>query len=204
MRIQFSKKDDLRFIGHLDFLRVFQQTIRRAALPAAYSQGFNPHILLSFALPLPLGMESENDYADLVLEEKPTDIRERLNVCAPPGLYIKSVYPTENNAASVVTEADYAFYPNGKDFDIEKLLNTEAIFISKKTKSGIKDVDIRPDIIDLKTADNFIIMRLSAGSSRFLHPLTAAELLTDEKPSPAAIRRLELFQPDEKGGSIPL
>ncbi|MCL2224202.1 MAG: TIGR03936 family radical SAM-associated protein, partial [Defluviitaleaceae bacterium] len=109
IRLRFSKTDTLRFIGHLDFLRVVQQTIRRAALPVAFSQGFNPHILISFALPLPLGMASLNDYADLTLtDEIPfSEITERLNAAAPVGLTINAAYPAEDKAASVVCVADY-------------------------------------------------------------------------------------------------
>ncbi|MCL2456261.1 MAG: TIGR03936 family radical SAM-associated protein, partial [Defluviitaleaceae bacterium] len=84
IRLKFSKTKTLRFIGHLDFLRVFQQTIRRAGLPAAFSQGFNPHLMISFALPLPLGMESLNDYADITLESEASfdDIVKKINDAA--------------------------------------------------------------------------------------------------------------------------
>lgn len=214
IRLCFSKSGALKFIGHLDFLRVVQQTIRRAGLPAAFSQGFNPHLLISFALPLPLGMESANDYADLtLLEEIPSaEIVQKLNAAAPVGLDVKVAYPAGNKAASVVAVADYALsfpHENNAPEDytsaIEKILYSETIIIPKKTKKGVKDTDIRPDILSINMEKNRAIMRLSAGSSRFLHPLTMAEILfaeadLQEKPSAANLIRLELYQSTESGG----
>jgi radical SAM-linked protein len=210
IRLQFSKSDTLRFIGHLDFLRVFQQTIRRAGLPAAFSQGFNPHLQISFALPLSLGMESVNDYADLTLEEEisATEIIKKLNAAAPNGLTIKNAYPAENKAASVVSVADYAIADC--DFDktkIEKILQSETIIIPKKTKKGIKDTEIRPDILSLEFSGKnptLLLMRLSAGSSRFLNPVTVTSLLFQEKQTTANISRLELYRETEKSELIPL
>ena len=64
-RIFFTKKDAARFIGHLDLQDVFQRTIKRAAISIAYSEGFNPHQLLSFAVPLPLGMYAKNEILEI-------------------------------------------------------------------------------------------------------------------------------------------
>ena len=203
IRIRFSKTGALRFIGHLDFLRVFQQTIRRAGLPVAYSQGFNPHILISFALPLPLGMDSVNDYADLTLttEIPPEEITQRLNVHAPPGLYISRVTPIEKGRAAAITAAaDYALKAVVSDETIAKVLAPETLIIAKKSKSGVKDTDIRPDIISISNNENEVIMRLSAGSARFLNPLIVAELLMGEKTAASNLSRLELYQSDSEGG----
>lgn len=206
VRMRFSKTGSLRFIGHLDFLRVFQQTIRRAGLPAAFSQGFNPHLQISFALPLPLGMESVNDYADLTLTEElsPAEIVEKLNAVAPSGLLVKAAYAAENKAASVVSVADYIL--NIPVISPEEILQQDKIIIAKKTKKGIKDTDIRPDILSLELQGSAVLMRLSAGSSRFLNPVTVAELIAveGEKPSVANISRIELYQENENGKIITL
>jgi len=107
----FSKSGPLRFISHLDLLRAFQRIIRRAELPTAYSQGFNPHMLMSFALPLPLGMESAKDYAEIVLSEE-MDVREileRLNQSTPEGLNfltVRVMAPEEPRFSLVETVAD--------------------------------------------------------------------------------------------------
>jgi radical SAM-linked protein len=211
IRLRFAKTDTLRFIGHLDFLKVFQQTIRRSALPIAYSQGFNPHQILSFALPLPLGMESAHDYADITLTtEVPYDeIVNRLNKSVPQGLHFSAAYEvTGPPAAAATIAADYkiaTLLPRDLlQANAEKILATEALVIPKKTKSGVKLTDIRPDIFDIRLVDDGVWLRLSAGSMRFLNPLLVAEQLLEAPPSNSDICRLELYQTDGNGGLIPL
>jgi len=205
IRLCFSKSGQLRFVGHLDFLKVFQKTIRRAKLPMAYSQGFNPHMQLSFALPLPLGMISFHDYADIALEsEMPCDeIIARINSHAPQGLVIKKACEfTGSGAAALVTVADYYFVeakPKQTE-TIKSLLSQEKIIVPKKIKSGIKDTDIRPDIIDLTDT----MLRLSAGSGRFLNPLIVAKLLIEQDVDASALVRHELYWSDIEKGLVPL
>ena len=200
VRLRFSKDGPLRFIGHLDFLKVFQQTISRAKLPVAYSQGFNPHMQLSFALPLPLGMTSVCDYADLTLEhEMPEDdIVSRLNAHAPGGLKLTGARGfTGPGAAALAVAADYAFPAEilaDAEEIIPSLLERESIVIPKKTKSGVKDTDIRPDIYDISNRNAYIIMRLAAGSARFLNPLIVAGLLLGRDADSSSITRLELYR----------
>ncbi len=180
----FSKFGPLRFIGHLDLLRVFQQTVRRAGLPVAYSQGFNPHQLISFALPLPLGMASGNDYAEIYFD-KPVNEEEvvkSFNACCPDGLRLSLVkpFPDGPGVAACAYAADYEWKADDtaevESAAIALLLRKEMI-IPKKTKSGIKDTDIRPDIYGIVIKPGVVFMRLSAGSQRFLNPVMVAGLL---------------------------
>ena len=67
IRIKFAKTGVMKFVGHLDVMRYFQKAIRRAELPIAYSEGFSPHMLLSFASPLGVGISSTGEYFDMVL-----------------------------------------------------------------------------------------------------------------------------------------
>jgi len=202
-RLRFSKDGNLRFIGHLDFLKVFQQALGRSKLPVAYSQGFNPHMQLSFALPLPLGMTSKCDYADLTLEEEiPEDeIISRLNTYAPGGLKVTGAREFSGpGAAALVTAADYAF-PSELLVDYESLLARESIIIPKKTKSGIKDTDIRPDILGISVKHKYILMRLAAGSARFLNPLIVTGLLLGRDVCPSSITRTELYSQAADGNN---
>ena len=217
VRLCFSKTGPLRFIGHLDFLRAFQRTIRRASLPVAYSQGFNPHMLLSFALPVPVGIESINDYADLILEDE-VDLEmvaEKLSSMAPKGLAVSRVYRVHGKAAAQTVAADYllkAPSPVSREA-VQMLLDAPSIIIPKKTKKGIKNTDIRKDIFFLKDpclSNTFkesawqVLMRLAAGSAGFLNPIPVAKLLLGEAPCPTSITRLELFQANEEGRFITL
>ncbi|MCL2372028.1 MAG: TIGR03936 family radical SAM-associated protein [Defluviitaleaceae bacterium] len=202
IRLRFAKGGALRFIGHLDFQRVFMQTVTRAGLPAAYSQGFNPHILLSFALPLPLGMASINDYADIALAAPMAqeEIIQRLNAAAPAGLAIHEASPYEGKgAAAITTAAKYEFTPTTTlpPDACEKIMAMEALVVPKKTKSGVKDTDIRPDIFQL-THGETITMLLAAGSARFINPLTVAGQLAGQPPCPSTICRVQLYKSSGK------
>jgi len=204
IRLRFSKRGNLCFIGHLDFLKVFQQTLGRSRLPVAYSQGFNPHMLLSFALPLPLGMASGYDYADLTLDvDLPEDeIVSRVNACAPDGLVLTGARGFSGaGAAALVMVADYQFRADllgGDKATIDEvigaLLARDSIVIAKKTKSGVKDTDIRPDILDISVVGQNVQMRLAAGSSRFLNPLIVAGLLLGRGACTSDITRAELYR----------
>ena len=217
IRLRFSKSGPLRFIGHLDFLKGFQQTIRRAGLPMAYSQGFNPHMLLSFAMPLPLGMTSHNDYADITLESWLTEaeLSSRLNKNAPEGLKIIGAWEYDGpGAAALVTAADYSLTIERppetiRDItqaiaeSINSLLSRQSIIVPKKTKSGIKDTDIRQDILDIwpqeGEEESLVMMRLAAGSARFLNPLIVAGLLLGHDVGPSSIVRIELYRQTKDG-----
>jgi len=89
----FSKKGAMRFISHLDLMRLFMRALRRAELPLKMSEGFNPHPKLSIKRALKLGLESDNEEATIVLKEliKPQDFKERLQKQLPEGIFIKEV-----------------------------------------------------------------------------------------------------------------
>ena len=67
--IKFTKGENIKFIGHLDLMRTIQRIIKRSGLPVEYSKGFNPHMALSIAQPLSVGVYSDGEYLDLVLRD---------------------------------------------------------------------------------------------------------------------------------------
>lgn len=118
----FRKFGRLRFVGHLDLMRVFQRALRRAGIPLVYSQGFNPHPLMSFASPLPLGVTGEREIMEIELEEDKEDsvILESLNRELPPGLTILSCRTgcgSKGAAMARVQAAEYEIIlPERKDW----------------------------------------------------------------------------------------
>ena len=81
IRIKFAKTGCMKFIGHLDIMRFFQKAIRRSGLPIAFSEGFSPHMIMSFAAPLGVGVTSSGEYFDMELTEEisSAEITDRLN-----------------------------------------------------------------------------------------------------------------------------
>lgn len=100
--IKYTKESNIKFISHLDIMRTIQKVVRRAELPVKYSQGFNPHMALSIAQPLGVGVYSSGEYMDLILVEE-MDVQEiidRLNEKSASGIKFMTatqIPPTEPN-----------------------------------------------------------------------------------------------------------
>ena len=202
-RICFEKDGLMRFIGHLDLLRLFQRTIKRAGLPVAYSAGYNPHQLVSFAMPLPIGHSSAAEYADVGLTQPHNCIAPLLSAQLPDGLQIVSVRQlreSERSAAAQTAAAMYEIeFPEGLNLGkpVSEIMSAKSIIIEKKTKSGAGAADIRPDIINLYARGNILHAMLASGSARNLKPeLLVKHIYGDTEYNPFKIkyRRIEIFQ----------
>jgi len=180
VRIRFSKSGALVYIGHLDVMRYFQKLFRRADIPVAYSEGFSPHQLLSFSHPLPLGMESTGEYADVVLTQKITTaeaisrLREQ-SVNEISIMSFKELPEKCDNAMASVAAAQYEIrLPDDHDdlmIAVDKLMAEDEIVITKKTKKSEKEVNIRPLIMSLEALSSKLIrMTISSGSTDNLKP----------------------------------
>ena len=91
LRIKFNKKNYLRYISHLDLMRLFQRSFNKANIPIKYSEGFNPHPKFSIGAPLSLGIESNEEYMDIDLEYMAVDeFIERMNGVLPKDIQIIS------------------------------------------------------------------------------------------------------------------
>ncbi len=214
VRIKFTKEGPVKFLGHLDTMRYFQKAIRRAALPAAFSGGFSPHMIMSFAAPLGVGIESEGEYFDLELAEAmpSAEIEKRLNSAMAEGFSVVSVRRVEDGKAgkamSLVAAADYLVnFREGKEpfFDwkgrAEDFFARESIIVIKKTKSSEKEVDIRPFIYEAALRENGIFLRLASASSNYTKPELVMDAFlrwTGKEPEPFSykIRRLEVYGED--------
>lgn len=167
MRIiaKFDKKDSVKFVSHLDVQRLFQRAFRRADIPMAYSQGFNPHPLLSFATALTVGATSSAEWLDIKLEKEmqPEVFLERLNSSLPQGFKVSEAYAADDRYSTLSTVMSAAEYDVVLTFESEesaanaplsiKTLLAAPIVVLKKTKGGMKNVDIRPQVYELRAAD---------------------------------------------------
>ncbi|MEI3163447.1 MAG: TIGR03936 family radical SAM-associated protein [Lachnospirales bacterium] len=154
-RLEFSKTDRMVFIGHLDLLKFFQRTFKRAGIPIGHSWGFNPHQLTTFAVPLALGVSSVGEILDIQLTEKMDceEIKNTLNNNLPEGVDILQVVELQfsaENCAAAVDYADYCVTLDGKYDNINEVVNeilsTEEINIERTVKKKTKIVNIRPFI----------------------------------------------------------
>ena len=204
LRVKFKKYGPVRFIGHLDVMRYFQKAIRRAGIDVSYSTGFSPHQIMSFAAPLGVGLTSNGEYMDIEVNSLPEaregftvcqTIVQKLNEAGVEGLDVVDVRilpESAGNAMASVAAASYTvrFRPDRlplsgekpmTDFAFQKmcedLLNCDEIMITKETKHGSREVDLRPGIYGLVWDENGFHMLLDASSSGNIKPVQVMEAM---------------------------
>ncbi|MGL4361977.1 MAG: TIGR03936 family radical SAM-associated protein [Cellulosilyticaceae bacterium] len=195
IRMKFTKCDQVQFVGHLDTVRLFQRAIKVANIPIAYSQGFNPHSLVYFALPLSVGVSSMSEYMDIVTQcdVDIEDVAKTLNDVLPRGVRIVEAFQVETTTPtlmSLVTEADYEItFPKEKLTDevvkqINDRLESEELVTLKKGKKNTREVDIKPMIKKYAWGQgaekNILNVRIAAGSTENLSPDLLIKVLSDD------------------------
>lgn len=186
-RIRYKKTGPMRYISHLDLLRTMERSARRAGLPLAFTEGFNPHPKISFAAPLPVGVEGHDEYLDLELRTsmEPSRVAEKLNASFPSGLEVLDVREVSGEGPSLMALVEKATYlararlPVRLDErevagNLKRFMEQEEIKVERKTKKGEKVKNIRPGIIDLKGQldgnDLLLKMTLKTGSRENVRP----------------------------------
>lgn len=209
LRIKFRKQGPVRFIGHLDLMRFFQKMIRRAGLDVAYSQGFSPHQIMSFAAPLGVGVESNGEYVDVEMHSVTTsaDMINRLNEASVPGVEILSVKILPEhcpNAMASVAAASYTvrFRP-GKEasFNLKEalpgFLEAKEILYEKTTKKGTSILDLRPGIYEMKILENnSLFLLVNASSSGNIKPAMVVEAFLSTKGDTLKENALQITRED--------
>ena len=191
VRVRYCKEGPIKYISHLNLAQVFTRTLRRADIPVVKSEGFNPRFRISFGPPLPLGISSTSEYLDIRLKEeiKTEDLVEKLNRVLPQGLKIlraKIIPSSTGSLFKIIDKASYIIslkikeelldsadkYQEDKlkmlEQEIKKnnkrFLNLDEIIVEKQTKNGVKRVDIKPSILDIKVQKfENPILKLSLG-----------------------------------------
>ncbi len=212
VRIKFRKYGAMKFIGHLDIMRYFQKSMRRANIPIAFTQGYSPHMIMSFANPLGVGLISDGEYFDIELKEKIDSVSaiKQLNAVMVEGMEIVSFVELpdgQKTGMAIVAAADYHIMPLGFEFNQEfkegliKFAQEKSVIIVKKTKKSEREVDIRPLIYKISLDDNNIYMQVATGSVENLKPELVMDsilsYLNIEKESMKfAYKRLEVYAQD--------
>lgn len=222
IRVKFTKEGNVKFVGHLDTVRLFQRAIKAAGIPVAYSQGFNPHSLIYFAMPLSVGVSSQAEYMDIVTAEDMSceEVRKRLEAILVKGIEIIDLFEMPSSTESLMSMVDMADYriqiPKEALTEEEraqilvKVEGPELLVMKKGKKKVIKEVDIKPLIrhFEFKEESDFYVIETTvmAGSKQNLSPELLLQSLMGEKTAtmPYSIERLELYHVDENGKAIAL
>lgn len=193
VRIRFSKLGRAAYISHLDMMRCMQRALKRAKIPVWYTQGFNPHIYVTFAMPLSLGFESVYETMDFKLtEEFPLpELIERLNEALPPEIQVS--YAAEPRSKfEDIAYAEYQLTVHGTQPDSflplwTAFIDLPEIMSQKKTKKGFKEVNLKDYIGDTSATEQngnvVLTLRLTAGVNEGLNPSLIIKAFEKQNPS---------------------
>jgi radical SAM-linked protein len=195
IRLKYEKGEQVKYLGHLDNMKVFTRCIKRTNLPIKYSGGFNPRVQLTFALPLGVGVTSSCEYMELELSEKVDEnlVINEINKCLPPSIKILDAKYSEDTKSlmSLVREAIYEIRIEclkNSIGEIKELFKKPEIIVQKQTKTNPKgeDVNIKPYILDLEFEEinNNIkaVLHCTAGSINNLNPYLIIEAINKYLP----------------------
>ena len=159
-RVRFSKQGDVRFTSHHDLMRLFERALRRAGLPTAMSQGFNPRPHISLPAPLSVGMQGRNEVLDFELREwvGPEEARQRLSRELPEGIRIHAVQVVPPKPDRQPKQLSYRIpllegHPVTQDA-LDKLRSTDTLMVERHVGEKVKVLDITPFIRDVRLVDD--------------------------------------------------
>ncbi|MFB0921836.1 MAG: TIGR03936 family radical SAM-associated protein [Oscillospiraceae bacterium] len=208
LRLKFTKTGRAIYISHLDLMRTMQRAFLRADMPLKYSEGFNPHAQLAFALPLSVGASSLCELMDFRLNGfmELSEIPYRLNRTLPEGIEVLEAYEAENKFKNIKwldVEGVFEYDDRSPADMISTLMDffaRDSIVIQKKSKSGISDTDIASSIRSITFDKGNGCVRLRAVISAqepTLNPelLAAAleQLAPEIKPDFASFTRTQVY-----------
>ena len=155
LRVRFGRGNEVKFISHLDIMRFWERAFRRAMIPVAYSEGFTPHPRISLAAPLPVGVTSDAELMDVVVNGwiSPQGFTANVSQQLTPGFSILEVMPVSPSLPSLqslVSMAEYRVDVTGEKNETEikeafaGLLARPSIPWHHKRDTGEKTYDLRP------------------------------------------------------------
>lgn len=159
VRIWFTKEYECKYISHLDLNRCMLRAVRRANLPIWYTEGFNPHPFITFPLPISLGIDGKRECMDIRIVDDEYDISlipEAMNKYLPRGIQVfDATYPKLD--PKYISFASYTSEISAENMSGEELKNkilalhnTDSVIIQKKSKAGMKDLDVLPYVKEMQ------------------------------------------------------
>ena len=215
----FEKGERIRHIGHLDIQRSVQRGLRRSGLPVAYSNGFNPHILITFASALSTGACGKREIMDVTMAEEvsPQEFLEKMNQAMPPEMRLSEARALDQKHPALMASLRAAKYDLlTRDAEqaeklaaaIPAMMARETVTAMRKTKTALKECDIKPLIYELKAEGQHILATLTLTEREACKPGMLIEALSREAGIEGEIcmlvTRTALLGMDEAEKLVPL
>jgi len=165
-RVQFTKEGDIRFTSHLDLMRLLERAVRRSGLPAKMTEGFNPHVKMSFPFALPVGMESHGEIMDLYFPRNtsPNEVRTRLSATLPAGIRVLQVKRVPGKPKSQISSSYYRICFGEEDVpgekEIREFLSRDSLLVTRKKGDNEQTRDILPYIIAIEVEEKALKLQL--------------------------------------------
>ena len=216
--VQFGKQGRLRFVSHLDLQRFMQRALRRSNLPVAYSQGFNPHVVMAFSSALGTGVSSEAEILDIKLAEEASaeQVLGAMRASLPPEMPVYRVRLVDDHFPALMAKvycSDYQITLSGPGkadvfAQVPLYLQEEEVLAMRKSKSGMKQVNIRPMTLLLEPAgEDSLRARLMLTEQATLKPDLLISALAERSGAQEyrlLIHRTQLLTQGADGTLIPL
>jgi radical SAM-linked protein len=164
LRIRYAKRGRLRFASHRDLARTLERALRRAQVPMAFSAGFSPHPKISYLGAAPTGAASEAEYVEIGLSVAcdPEAVRAALDASLPAEVAILECVEAGEGTGSLADRIDTSVWrvelPGVALVDlqpaVQKLVTAESVTVAKRTKNGLKDIDVRPSIVSASASED--------------------------------------------------
>ncbi len=217
----FEKSERIRHIGHLDIQRSVQRGLRRSNLPVAYSNGFNPHILITFASALSTGACGLREIMDVTMKEDVTESEflEKMNRAMPPELHLSEARAVDDRHPALMSALRAASYDllirDAEQAErlvqaIPFMMKRDSVPAMRKTKTSLKETDIRPLIYALDGEECHIFATLALTEREACKPGMLLEALkreagiAEDEEVRMLITRTALLGENEEGKLIPL
>ena len=188
VRIYFQKLGRMKFISHLDLQRFMIRMIRMSGIPVWYSEGFNPHPYVTFALPLSLGFESTYDVLDLRLDDENYPLSqalEKLRTVMTEGINLIGIGEPQMKVGKIAWaryQIEYDELPDNLQDKLNAFFVQSQILTEKRSKKGkMNTVDLAPSIKSAKATDSTIELVLAAGGSNNLNPKLLLEAFENSR-----------------------
>jgi len=206
IRIRWRKEAPVRFISHLDCMRALERTIRRADLPVAFTEGFNPHMKIAFGPPLPLGFTSQEEYLDLYLESAfPDHLFGRLSASLPNGFAVdtyRPIFTGGQSLSAMLNRAEYLAVCPGSRPDAadraREFRDRDEVMVMREKKG--REVDIRRSVLDISAEElsaaaayRFTLVLGEPNVAKPLEVVRAVTGMSAEEALTVRVRRMRLY-----------
>ncbi len=188
MKIRVLFEKNIKYISHLDLMKAMQKILKRTGYPLKYSEGFNPHMVLSIANPLPLGIVGKQEFMEFELKTDSIsfgELKEKLRLASPEGIVPVEIYTQNLKNFNLTTNADYEIIIRTNEMNaIKEFLEQESIPVEKFSKGKTKLIDLKELIYSFRVSPHeegvLLTLNCACGNEKTLNPMLIKKAMLEK------------------------